>query len=56
MSSPCKSRSTRASRSNGLETTPKKSPKRKTRSGGVAATVSEEAISRNNEILFYYFD
>ena len=53
MSSPCKSRSTRASRSNGLETTPKKSPKRKTRSGGVAATVSEEAISRNNEILFY---
>jgi hypothetical protein len=38
---------------NEKNTTPKKSPKRKNRSGGVASAVTNDSVSRNNEILFY---
>jgi lysophospholipase L1-like esterase len=55
MSSPYNSpRKTYASNiNNENNTTPKKSPKRKSRSGGVASAVTNDSVSRNNEILFY---
>ena len=58
MSSPCRSVRRNRIDSNASKNTPKKSPKRKTRSGGVAPTTSlnnacSETTSRNNEILFY---
>ena len=58
MSSPCRSVRRNRIDSNASKNTPKKSPKRKTRSGGVAPTTSlnntcSETLSRNNEILFY---